>query len=561
MRSPFEMNPYLRRDEVTKWTLRNDDVDATLKHGIVTHNVNDGRFGCVKAQAGVNATGSSALWYALQDVQPGKKTQFFRMGIISVATGATPVRSPVYLSDTTPGAITFTAPSVPIVVGEVIAQDEVLLNMNGSGGAGNPTPLDQYEFWVNGTAGDLRNRQFATIADAITQATNDVPLGGTAVINLAPGTTLTCPVTTLSGRDWVFRGGVVVVTGLTLDAGADIRFEDCTINGTLTAGNGCRVAFHRCTFVLAVVNVNTGTSTVTSYADVYNSVGTLKVTQTNVVTSAVLTYVAYNSDLWTTSSSTYLVDITKGSAEFTACRLKADGGVTAAPIRFDTTTANFGAQLIDCDVFLPDAALAVDASGPASPGVVTVRSGRLVVDSIGEPLITEGIPLMVVGDRSGAAAGELLTDSRRPTYEAGRSVAVYSTAVKALLGHLPVVEYVFAQAGDGEAHDGELATVSGVTELTVPDGEIWRCTVYRTGRNGTTIFADKRHFVVRNNAGTVTINASSAVDPEPAGTQVGSSNIVAGATAGTIKVQSTTASGWFVHATLVVEDAQNKGAW
>jgi hypothetical protein len=556
MRKGYEINPFLRRDDVSKWWFISHEASATIsKFAIVTEHVQDRRLGVKLAQAGTNAY---SLWFAQQDVAAGNKGQFFRTGIVSWTT-ADPVGTPVYLSDTTPGALTTTVPtSEAIVVGHVADTNEVFLDLPGARAAGTSAHLAYNEYWVTDSQGQRENRQFPTITAALTQAQSDLPAGEDIVIRVMGNQVHTLP-NIANTHPVHIHDGTIFLNGATVSSGATLTLHECLVTGAATLEN-ITAYFWGCQFAQADITVNTDGAATDCEVLMYNCTGMPQFTHSSSTTVANFDLrmegcTFRNSSILPNPS---LVQCSNGTVIMIGGSLSSEasadtGFISSAPAGKSTTFLFY-----DTNFNYPDDAQLISDTGTVAPTVQfngsRIRTGA---SGVGVAHTTDGMSIVDIGDRAGARVSQDPSESLRPTYESGRSLSMYSTAVGALLGHQECIEFEYTTAVDDAGIDGTIPAAGGTTSVAIPDGEVWSVTAYRVGRNGSTTFSDRRHFTVTRSGTTVTV-VSGAAPTGDAGTSVGQVTLVPGS--GVFKVVCATNVGWDARVTLVINTALYKGA-
>lgn len=560
MRNPQEMNPYQQRDTGTKWDLKNTDSAVIGQWKIGAVETATGRMGVVRAQAGVNVTSARMLVLSVQDVHPGNKQVFYQHGVVPFTTGAVAAGTPVYLSQATAGEITMSAPATKVVVGAVMEENKVMIDLRGLVGpnvTATATPiLHTNEYWVNPNATQA-SRQFTTIAAAITQAELDLAAGQTATINLTHGQTPTLPANIAATLNYVFRGGVVLLNGCIVADTGSVAFQDCTLSGLLTVNNPTSIALLDCTASNVVITVDTGQSAGNVVVVAEDVRGSLMIKQINTVTAATMTYTAKNCSFRLTTTATTVATVIHGTVVLEDCSITDDGnGIN--PISAIIGAGKTGVVTLEhCRVTAPTIPLFV--GGGVTTPTITINGGHYRVSSIAIVYTATDFPYFDLGVRSGAVAGAQAAMSRRPSYQAGRSVAIYSTASSKFLGHPNVIEYTATHTGDG-AEDCTQPMNGNATTFLIPSGEIWRIECHRIIVNGATFHSNYRQFLVRNNAGTITVKSGTTTDPDPLSVQIGSIAIIDGG-GGTFTVQSVAANGYTTHITAHITAAYGKAAF
>jgi len=563
MRTCYEMNPFLRRDDIAKWRFLSHESSATInKSAIVTEHVQDRRLGVKLAQAGVNAY---SLWFAQQDVPAGMKGQFFRTGAVAWTTAA-PVGSPVYLSDATPGAITTTKPaSNAIIVGHVIDTNEVFLDLVGAASAeSTAVHLPETTYWVS-EAGDTDARQFDTPEEAVAQAIADHP-AGTAITIMGDGATQFGGSTLVisNSHPIIFRNfGILAMNNWTLGADSEVYFYDSTLIGLPALNNTGYARFQNCVFGSTgwTASVSMVTNATTVYIEIHNCVGSPFITQNDVLAQAGMDVYIYGSQFTYTTTRPNFIHLERGTVTLENCAVT---GLTNAepPFTTDIPSGQTGAITLNECIFTYQTGKSdglVEVLGAITP-TLAIEGGRYKLAALGPgvPYTTNSLPFMDIGDRSGAAAAQDLAGSLRPTYECGRSVATFSPATGVLFGHQECLEFSFATAPDDSDRDGT-NVASGAVDVLMPDGEIWFVTAYRVQRLAGTINADRRYFTVYRNGGSVFIDTG-ALPTADLGTSVGNVDLVPGAVGGSFKVVNSSNTGYDDRVTLVVNTALYKGA-
>lgn len=568
MRSPLEMNPYFRQDVTNKWVLTNQDASDVPKYGLVVLDEAVGTLGVRLALAGGNVTDTTSLFYADQIVRSGQKQRFFRTGIVEVDTGGL-ATGPVYLSGSTPGGLAFIKPATGIIVGNIIDEDRVFLDLAGMSALDSTAAtshLPETTYWLS-DSGDAENRQFDTIFEAYTQAQTDHPAGQMITFDLENGNAFSTPFMTFNADNPItFRNGTIAPT-TTFPAGSTLYFENCTVRGNPTFQNCYYVVFRDCIFEQSFLGtVDTNSNTTSVYFDIINCTGAPTFTQVTPTTTAQMQLNMFNCAFRYDAVAQLFVTLTRGYANLYSCSLVGDSGAESP---FQTVIAAGGTgnvTLRDCTVVYNTAKTGdglVEDSG-AVAAIVNLEGGSFKLQDLGVGIdyTTTGMPVMDIGNRSGAAVSLNNNLSRRPTYEAGRSMSIYSPACSARFGHAEVVEFFVDSHPGQEPAFGVMPANGNSNELFIPDGEIWRITVTRISV-GATVYSDKRHFIVRNVGGAVTVVASTTPDPRTVGTVSSTSLIVvqAGVAPGTIQVGSVDNVGtWTTQLTLHIEGAYNKAA-
>jgi hypothetical protein len=571
MRNPYDVNPFFRRDLLNKWEFQNADVARILRHDICVLDEGRGRLGVVRAQAGVNVTNTSSLFFAQQDVYVGSRRQvFLRTGTIAVDTGGLS-SGPVYLSASTPGGLAFVKPATAIVVGTIVDEDVVFLDLAGMSLLETNSTNDilaTNEYWVTDSVAAVANRQFTTISAALTQAQSDLAAGEDIVIRVMGNQAHTLP--NISNTHPVnIYNGVVFLNGATVASGASLTLHECFVTGAATLEN-ITAYFWGCQFAQADITVNTDGAATDCEVLMYNCTGMPQFTHSSSTTVANFDLrmegcAFRNSSILPNPS---LVQCSNGTVIMIGGSLSSEAGadpgfVSSAPAGKSTTFLFY-----DTNFNYPDDAQLISDTGTVAPTVQfngsRIRTGA---SGVGVAHTTDGMPIIDIGDRAGARVSQDPSESLRPTYEAGRSLAIYSPACGLLLGHAAVIE-LFADTHNGEEPAVGVAVANGsITDIPIPDGEIWRLQVTRISFNGSTLYSDERFFLVRNNSGTITIQKSDSAlpyDPRPVPPSTISSayiDVVVG-TGATFRVATIdeAGSGWQTQLTVHITGALGKAA-